>query len=185
VKNFSKTFLSRYSGSPIIAKLISSFDAAMDPRADIANFLQFIWDVRTAVGNGLNIWGKIVGVPRTIPSSPPITLSDTDYQTLILVKAAANIGNVTVPTLNRLLTQIFADSGTVFVQDNLNMTLTYVFNFPLTTAQLAIIQSSGALPRPAGVQINFTFPDQPTPFFGFDSSSPFIAGFDIGVWAPA
>ena len=185
MKNFSQTFISRFVGDPVLFSLISSFNAAMDPSADIAAFLQYIWNVNTAVGNGLNIWGKIVGVPRTIPSSPPITLEDSDYRTLILVKAAANIGNVTVPTLNRLLTQIFSDSGTVFVQDNLNMTLTYVFNFPLTTAQIAIVESSGVLPRPAGVQINLKFPDQPTPFFGFDSSSPFVAGFDTGVWAPA
>ena len=183
MKNWSQTLLSRFSGSPIIVSLISSFDAAMDPSADIAAFLQYIWDVRTAVGNGLNIWGKIVGVPRTIPGSPPVTLSDFDYQTLILVKAAANIGNVTVPTLNRLLTQIFKANGIVFVQDNLNMSLTYVFNFAPTSAQIAIIQNSGAMPRPAGVQVNFSFPGMPNPAFGFDSDGPFIEGFDAGFWS--
>jgi Protein of unknown function (DUF2612) len=157
VKSFSKTFISRFVGDPVLFSLISSFNAAMDPSADIAAFLQYIWNVNTAVGNGLNIWGKIVGVPRTIPSSPPITLEDSDYRTLILVKAAANIGNVTIPTLNRLLRQIFAGSGLAFVQDNLNMTLTYVFVFQPTAAQLAIIQFSGAMPRPAGVQINFIY----------------------------
>jgi hypothetical protein len=182
VNNWSQTLLSRFSGAPIIVALISSFDAAMDPSANIAAFLQYIWDVRTAVGNGLNIWGKIVGIPRTVPSSPPITLDDFDYQTLILVKAAANIGNVTIPTLNRLLSAIFANSGFVHVQDNLNMTLTYVFNFPPTSAQVAIVQSSGAMPRPAGVGITFSFPGMPNPAFGFDSSGPFVEGFDSGFW---
>jgi hypothetical protein len=134
--------------------LIKSFDAAIDPSANISAFLQYIWNVRTAVGYGLDVWGKIVGVSRVISTpSGSITLDDADYQTLILVKAAANIGNVTIPTLNTLLRAIFAGSGLVYVQDNLNMTITYVFLFQPTTTQLAIIQYSGALPRPAGVLI--------------------------------
>jgi hypothetical protein len=157
MKDFTRTLQNQCAGKPVLFSLIASFNAAIDPTTNIKNFLQFIWNVNTAVGNGLNIWGKIVGVPRTIPSTPPITLEDPDYRTLILVKAAANIGNVTIPTLNRLLRQIFAGSGLVFVQDNLNMSLTYVFVFQPTATQLAIIQSSGAMPRPAGVQINFSF----------------------------
>lgn len=161
MQNWSQTLLSRFADKPIIISLISSFNAAMDQTANLDAFLQYIWDVRTAVGNGLNIWGKIVNVSRVIPSAPaslpPITLDDTDYQTLILVKAAANIGNVTVPTLNKLLQQIFAGSGLVFVQDNLNMTLTYVFLFNPSIEQLAIIENSGAMPRPAGVLVDYAY----------------------------
>lgn len=157
MKNWSQTLISRFSDSPIIVSLISSFDAAMDPSANIAAFLQYVWDVRTAVGYGLDVWGAIVGVSRVVPSSPPITLDDPGYQTLILVKAAANIGNVTIPTLNRLLRAVFSGSGLVYVQDNLNMTLTYVFLFQPTAAQLAIVESSGVLPRPAAVDLSYVW----------------------------
>jgi len=154
VKNWSQTLLSRFAWRPIIVALITSFDAAMDPAADIAAFLQYVWNVRTAVGYGLQVWGKIVGVSNVISTpSGSITLDDADFQTLILVKAAANIGNVTVPSLNALLRAIFADSGVVYVQDNLNMTLTYVFLFQPTATQLAIIQYSGVMPRPSGVLV--------------------------------
>ncbi len=158
MKNWSRTLLSRFAGSPILVSLISSFEAAMDPHANIEAFLQYIWNVKTAVGYGLDVWGTIVGVSRVVPSSPPITLEDPDYQTLILVKAAANIGNVTIPTLNRLLRAIFDGSGLVYVQDNLNMTLTYVFLFSPTAAQFAIVEYSGVMPRPAGVLIDIAWP---------------------------
>ncbi len=154
---WQQTLQNKFASSPILVSLISSFAYAMYQNQNIASFLKYIFDVRTAVGYGLDVWGAIVGISRTIPSSPPVTLDDTDYQTLILVKAAANIGNVTIPTLNRLLTQIFSGMGIVFVQDNLNMTLTYVFLFQPTIAQLAIVKSSGALPRPAGVQVGYVF----------------------------
>ena len=155
MKNWSQTLLSRYAWRPILVALISSFDAAMDPSANIAAFLQYIWNVRTAVGYGLQVWGAIVGVSNVISTpSGSITLDDTDYQTLILVKAAANIGNVTIPTLNRLLRAIFSGSGLLYVQDNLDMTMSYVFLFQPTAAQSAIINYSGVMPRPAGVEIN-------------------------------
>ncbi len=155
MQNWSQTLLSKFAGSPILVALISSFNAAMDPTGQIENFYKYIWNVRTAVGNGLNIWGKIVGVSRVVPSPVPITLDDADYQTLILVKAAANIGNVTVPTLNKLLMAIFGGSGLLYAQDNLDMTLSYVFLFQPTLAQQAIIQYSGVIPRPAGVLVNY------------------------------
>jgi hypothetical protein len=157
VNNWSQTLLSVFANRPIIQSLISSFNAAIDPQANIAAFQQYIWNVKTAVGYGLDVWGTIVGVSRVVPSTPAITLLDPDYQTLILVKAAVNIGNVTIPTLNRLLRLIFADSGLVYVQDNLNMTLTYVFLFEPTPAQQAIVQYSGVMPQPAGVQVNYLF----------------------------
>lgn len=39
----------------------------LDPRADLINFYNYVWNVDTAVGFGLNIWGRIVGVPRVVP----------------------------------------------------------------------------------------------------------------------
>jgi hypothetical protein len=157
MQNWSQTLLSKFASSPILVSLISSFNAAMDPSANIAVFLQYIWDVRSAVGYGLDVWGAIVGVRRVIPSTPPVTLEDGDYRTLILVKAAVNIGNVTVPMLNKLLRQIFAGYGLVYVQDNLNMTLTYVFLFTPTVKQVALIEYSGAMPGPAGVLVNYVW----------------------------
>jgi hypothetical protein len=71
----------------------------------------------------------------------------------------------------------------VYVQENLNMTLTFVFNFLPTNAQQAIVQDSGVLPRPAGVLIIYEWPSVSGPLFGFDSNNSFIAGFDTGLWA--
>lgn len=43
----------------------------IDPRVNMQNFYDFVWNVDTAVGFGLDIWGKIVGVSRLlkIPSN--------------------------------------------------------------------------------------------------------------------
>jgi len=72
MQNWSETLLSQYCDAPTITGLLDSFNSAVDPTGDIANFYLNIWDVYTAVGNGLDIWGAIVNVPRylEIPSSP-------------------------------------------------------------------------------------------------------------------
>ena len=72
MQNWTETLLSQYCDSPTITGLLGSFNSAVDPTDDIANFYLNIWDVYTAVGNGLDIWGAIVNVPRylQIPSSP-------------------------------------------------------------------------------------------------------------------
>jgi hypothetical protein len=39
---------------------------SIDPTVDIANFYDWCWNIDTAVGAGLDIWGKIVGVSRLL-----------------------------------------------------------------------------------------------------------------------
>lgn len=69
--SIEKTIISQYANSPTLTQLVRNFDEYIDPRADIDNFFSFVFDVSTAQGFGLNIWGRIVGVAREL-SLPPI-----------------------------------------------------------------------------------------------------------------
>lgn len=175
--------------------MLQSFNDAVDPTTDLALFYANIWNVATAVGNGLDIWGQIVGVSRylQIPStsyfgykeahsaptdSQPFdqapyfngtqatntfALSDTQYRQLIMVKAAANISNLSVPSINALLRAEFGTNngtdpyGPAYVIDNQNMSFQYYLAFTPNQAQIAIIQNSGVFPRPAGVQTTLNY----------------------------
>ena len=195
--NWTQTLLSQYVDSPTIISLLNSYNSAIDPSGDILNFYNNIWNVATAVGNGLNIWGQIVGVSRYLntntsgtyfgfeealsgstgsqpfnqapfyvgqTSTSTYTLSDEQYRRLILVKAAFNISNNTVPSINELLRVEFGTPtpggnepyGQAWIIDNLNMSLTYNLDFIPNAAQIAIITNSGVFPRPAGVQLILT-----------------------------
>lgn len=83
-----------------------------------------------------------------------ISLSDDVYRKLIMMKAMANITNCTVPSMNAALMYMFGDSGVCYVRNDGGMAISYVFEFELSSAELAIAQSSGALPSPAGVTVN-------------------------------
>lgn len=105
------------------------------------------------------------------------TLSDDAYRKLIMVKALANITDCTAPSLNALLRYLFNSGGRCYVHDTGSMQLRYVFEFNLSPSELAIMISSGAIPRPAGVLATIMQVHQLTTFgFAEADAQPFGQG---------
>ena len=50
----------------MITTLIGNFDAYVDQTANLDSFYDLIMNVASAVGYGLDVWGRIVGVSRTL-----------------------------------------------------------------------------------------------------------------------
>lgn len=181
------TIISQYANSEALTDLITSFNAALDPTEFLEGFFDFYVNVMTAVGNGLDIWGRIVGVGRTISIiggstffgfeeasswtnfygpgtffsgasvANTFTLSDADFRVLILAKAASNITDDSIPAINAIMLALFPNTQS-HVTDGLDMTMTYALSFAPSPLQLAILQTSGVLPTPAGVAATITHP---------------------------
>ena len=66
-----RTVISQYANSPTLRQLIQNMDEYINPDTDFDAFYSYVWNVETAQGFGLDIWGRIVGVGRmlTIPAS--------------------------------------------------------------------------------------------------------------------
>jgi Protein of unknown function (DUF2612) len=182
MQDYRQTIISQYAQSPTLNQIITNLNNNIDPSAIIDDFYNMVWNVDTAQGYGLDVWGRIVGVGRVLQisaskyfgfdeattlSADPFEqspfyggqtinnnfiLSDPGFRTLIYAKALANITDGSIRTLNQILTILFGGVGNAYVQDNRNMTLTYTFTFTPTPVDVAIIQQSGVLPRPTGVQ---------------------------------
>lgn len=99
-------------------------------------------------------------------------LSNSAFKTLIYAKALANISDASIPSINSILNLLFPNRGKAYVLDNQDMTMNYVFDFPLTPVEESIVYNAGVLPRPSGVLLNlqllvlfdFLFPNQyPSP----------------------
>lgn len=206
-----RTIISQYSNSETLVKLIHNMDEYIDPRSDIDQFYNFVWNVDTAQGFGLDTWGRIVDIGRelhipevewfgyseALPGSFPFEekpffngggatnvyrLEDDAYRKLILTKAMANIISTNAPSMNQLLQNLFSDRGRCYVNDMGNMAMRYTFEFDLTPVEYAIVTQSGALPRPAGVLL-YGF-DSPFPIFGFVEAGESASPFDEGVFLP-
>lgn len=173
--------ISQYKNSPRIDDMIIAFNSAMDQTANVQNLYDMVWNIATAVGYGLDVWGRIVGVSRTVrfPSGTDIPfgfqepgswvgfgqggfytgqstssnfiLSDADFKTLIYAKAAGNISDGSIPSVNEILLTLFPNRGRCYIVDGLNMSLIYKFEFPLNVIEVAILQSTGVLPSPTGI----------------------------------
>jgi hypothetical protein len=180
------TIIAQYANSPVITAMILAFNAAMDQTENIDSLYDLIRNVDTAVGYGLDVWGRIVGVSRALSLPGSVSylgfeeadsgwtgfgqgplysgpggsgfvnylLSDSDFRTLIYAKAAGNISSGAIPAVNQILLNLFPGRGKCYVQDNLNMSLTYVFEFALTVVEAAILGQSGVLPSACGVAVS-------------------------------
>lgn len=181
--DLTPVLLAQYANSPNMLQLMEFMNQWLDPAANIDLFYWNIWNIQSANGIGLDIWGRIVGVPRTIqlsdtqqyfgfhegdPSFFPFnnepfyngplhgtlfTLLDDSYRVLILTKALANISNFTAPSINKLLAFMFAGRGSCYVLELSRMQIEYVFNFPLEAWEESVLLQSTLMPRPAGVGV--------------------------------
>ena len=65
--NWQDTVASQYANSPTLLSLINSFNSAVDPTEVIDDWFDNVWNIQTAQGYGLDVWGRIVGVNRVVP----------------------------------------------------------------------------------------------------------------------
>ena len=76
------TVVSQYANSPIITGVIQSIAAALDATASYDAFFSSVWDISTAVGYGLDRWGRVLDINRTIPvvsAIPYFSVDDPVY----------------------------------------------------------------------------------------------------------
>ena len=175
-----QTITDQFANSPVILQLVENFGQYFSPSANIEQFFNLIWNIETAEGRGLTIWGEIVNVGNvvTIEGFDPIgfeqggptytgvdqgpfqigsnvtenfQLTDDAYRQVILAKALFNICNGSTQAINQILLNLFPNRGNCYVVDNLDMSMTYKFDFVLTLVEQAIVAQSGVLPRSTGV----------------------------------
>lgn len=186
--------MKQYAASPVIQALVADWTSYF-PNSWQDEFYNVVWNIETAQGFGLDIWGRIVVIGRNIKvpatnyfgfhvtnpqtwssfgqdsfytgpaSTATVTLTDSAYQVLILAKAYSNIASTDSRSINQFLQKLFPGRGRAWVSDLGKMTMRIVFQFPLASWELAVLTNGGVLPRPAGV--GATIAQIPLNTFGF------------------
>lgn len=64
--NIDDTILSQYGASERIKRLLRGFHELIKPDADIKLFYDNVFNILTAKGIGLDVWGLIIGISREI-----------------------------------------------------------------------------------------------------------------------
>jgi hypothetical protein len=70
VINWQGTVISQYNQSPTMQTLLYAINQWLDPTKNLDDFYNFIWNVDTAKGYGLDVWGRIVAIDRVLNVQP-------------------------------------------------------------------------------------------------------------------
>lgn len=69
--DWEATVISQYQTSVTLLQLIENMETYIDPLTNLDAFYVDMWNIYSAVGYGLDVWGRIVGVTRTIRVPTP------------------------------------------------------------------------------------------------------------------
>ncbi len=169
----------QHSQAPNILALLQSKQDFFDANQSEfwSDFYTNIFNLETANDFGLSVWSIILGAPIKYNLAGagekgwgfgPYRFNFTNGNfasntgnTYALSTATARIvlqlryyqltGSCCIPDINRALKNIFRDMGNSWLVDNLDMTQTYFFDFPLASDLKFAFTNFDVLPRPAGV----------------------------------
>lgn len=158
MKNWRQTIIAEFSNGPKLVTLLESINAWIDPSTNFENFFNLLWNIDTAVGYGLDVWGRILVIPRQIKvpqttffgfqeagdrtgfnqgpfwtgimaGEAAYTLTDSVYRLLLFAKAAFNITNCSIPAINAIMMNLFPNRGNCYVTDNTSGPVNAWFGF--------------------------------------------------------
>ena len=187
MENVNETILAQYANDPSMNTIIAGFNQAIDPAALVDLFYAQVFNPQTAIGWGLDVWGRIVGVGRVLNvaetgyigfheaddgssviggfgygifyggqgSTSNFALTDDAFRTLIFAKAAANLCDGSIASINAILMRLFSANGKIWIAETSETMLTVNHAWTHPPVQAAIIEQSGVLPRPSTVPLAY------------------------------
>ena len=176
--DYSPVLLWQYSNAPNMRKIVENeqnfLDVAITQFKE--EFDRDIFNITTCDTNGLDLWGRLLGIQR--PAFQGQQFTDEQYRLLLQSRLSLLTWDSSAYGLTRVIKQLFPDA--VFrVIDNLDMTSTIEFAGGITEEQEVVLrlgyldETSGEyvytfLPRPAGVNYDINFADTWATTLGFE-----------------
>lgn len=203
------TVISQYEHSTTLRMLLQGLEYVISPFWEIRDFYAKVFNPHTCTAWGLDVWGRIVGADRTLrlrgldsffgffgadaepmgqasfydpDGTSAYTLEDAQFRRLIFFKAALNISDGSLASINRIMQLFFHDRGTVMAIHTGTMRLRFWFDFDLSDAERAMLLRDDIPPVPAGVGYEIMELD-PSIVFGFDGAG--LQPFNHGSFVPA
>lgn len=179
--------ISQYANSPKFVSLVNGLTGIFSNAQTLQDWYNVVFNLKTASGYGLDIWGVILNQGRLFYYKDPIS-GDTEsvylkgaqtvdgvsyteeqieeiYRQVLFLKAMSNITNATLASLNQMLQFYYQGRGRVYVIEYGTMEIRYVFEFYVSKLEKAIFTSE-VMPKPTGVLASFEY-IPPHEYFGF------------------
>lgn len=176
--DFLKHVIWQYSSANNLNSLVSAKENwyLVNHQEFWQNWVTQVLSIETASDFGLNIWGNWLQVARTYEINGSMTTLDTEQYRLLLRGRLLYLRmRGSVPEINQYLQLLFSQKGRVYVRDNLDMTMEYIFEFMPSQSDRVVLLNTNVLPKPAGVRYKILV-IPPTEIFGFNGSG--LMGFN-------
>lgn len=170
--------ISQYANSPKFVSLVSGLTGIFSNAKTLQDWYNVVFNLKTASGYGLDIWGTILNQGRLFYYTDPDSgvqesvylkgaqtvdgVSYTEeqieeiYRQVLFLKAMANITNATLASLNQMLQFYYQGRGRAYVYEYDTMEIRYVFEFYVNKLEKAIFTSE-IMPKPTGVLASFEY----------------------------
>jgi hypothetical protein len=153
----------------------------LDDASRCISTLDAAFDLDVAIGVQLDYLGIAIGQSRTVGFQPSAgvspVLNDDTYRILLKSRVAQNQWDGKVGSLQGTWQQLFP-GGRIIIDDTQDMAATIILSGAFTSIIQDLIVNGYIVPRPEGVEYNYTFPT--LPIFGLDQNTAFVAGVDLG-----
>lgn len=172
--------ISQYANSPTFTSLDNGLQALFDDSGFVKNWYDVVFNLETATGYGLDVWGLILNRSREFEYNGnkyylqgAQTIGGTSfsaeqmenlYRKVLQLTAMRYIGNASIASLNNLIQFIFADEGECYCLEYGTMQIRYVFRFYMNNILKAVIETIN--PHPSGVLSSYEYFPVGT-YFGF------------------
>lgn len=171
------------------------------------DFYNNIFNLDTADEFGLTVWAIILDIPIIVvvgpsPTAKPtwgfgdfnknfengnfsrsaggaVSLTAEQARLVLKLRYYQLTSNGTAKDINKALANVFGSLGNVYVRDNLDMTITYVFNFQPSSQLQFVLEKYDVLPRPAGVGSDVVV--EILSYWGFSSTDETFDNGNFGV----
>lgn len=167
--------ISQYANSPKYVALYNGLTEMFSNAKLLEDWFNIVYNLKTATGFGLDIWGSILdqgrqfsyidngtekfvflGGEQTIDGiTYDAEYMESMYRTVLFLKALSNITNCTLAGLNNLLQFFYQGRGGVYVINYGVMRIHYTFEFYISAIEKAIFET--VLPSPTGVGVSFEY----------------------------
>ena len=178
---YTTRLIGQYANSPVMLKLANGLGTLFDESGFIANWYNVVFNLETATGYGLDVWGLILNRSREFVyqgtkyylqgaqtiGSVTFTAEQMEnlYRKILQLTAMRYIGNASLASLNSLIQFVFKEDGECYcLEYEAAMHIRYVFRFYLNDVQKAVIETID--PHPSGVTTSYEYLPVGT-YFGF------------------
>ena len=178
--------IAQYANSPVLVKLDNDLKTLFDDSIFTTNWFNVIFNIKTATGYGLDVWGKILNRDRRFVydgteyylqgaqtiGNVTYTAKQMDnlYRMVLQITAMRYIGNASISSINKILNIVLSsfNYGRAYCYEYGTMQIRYVIEFYADSVFKAIFETLNL--HPTGVLTSFEYLPLGE-FFGFNTNT--------------